>query len=398
MTEQNTIAGVCNAIQEQVREGELFWRANPPRDYSTGCLFGGFNAAILGADPMNKLDPRWITEGERITAGFTTRTGAKPCPVLIFTHGEPNLRTGVIDLADNNDSDPGRFTHVMTEKVWNAVSIDSNLPNPYERVTSEDLSVLLPLERIPYKTENGIKYFDVKEKFESGRLLGFEPLEMLRSLTTSLLPKIRTSTNDPTPGTADSVYDKITIELASCRLANILGIKIDNTDANALDIRQAITNLDLSKESERMKFVRCFTDATELERALLNDSSEDLIEEEAGPGYQAVEPFLGATEWNQILSAKTHSAGWILIVEALKSNCQMCKEAADQETAYLRYIPDITDDLAEFYATNLTEDGRINGIFKISGGAFDLSLTPDELHGNFSADVTWIPAPVSALK
>ena len=388
--QERTVAAVCAAIQEQAREGDLFWRSSPPRDYTTGILFGGFNAAILGAEPLNRLDPRWITEGERISNGFTPREGSMPGEILLFTRGEPDLRSGTIGLDG--------AAHVMAEPAWNAVQIDRPLPNPHEAAPStKDLSELLPLERIPYRTEGGIRYFDVRDKYESDRLLGFEPMQMLRRLAAELVPKLRTTAPDPKPGTSDGIWDEITAELAACRLAMTLNIKVDPVDDDALKARELVSGADFTKSAERMKFVRCFRDATEIERALLTDSSDGAFEEEAGPGYEAVSPFLGKAEWNQILAAKTRSAGWILLVEAVKNSCSMCRAAKDREIAYLHYIPDMSEDLAEYYATGLTAGGRIAGILRLSTGNFELALTPEELHGNFSADLTWIPAPVSAI-
>lgn len=386
-----TVRSVCNALKKQAGDGEFFWRSAPPKDYTTGMLFGGFNFAILGTDPVNALDQRWLTDGERIASRMNPSSGAAPARILLFTRGEPNFRDGVI-------GDGGSW-FVTSEDAWNVTQMSRSIPMPRMRMreigTARDLRELLPLERIPYKSRGGIAYFNMIDKFDKEASLAFSPLELLRRLAAAVIPAVRTTGEaDPVPGTPDAAFDELTCEIASCRIAATLNIPI-GLDSYSGRIREIIMGLDFEKAENRMKMARSFADASEIERTLLTQSSSG-IDELPEAGYEEVEPFLGVAEWNNIVRSDTHSQAWTLIIEGVKECIKQCRAAQMRDTAYLRYIPETNDELLEFYATGLSDSG-IDGVILTSSGKFQITLAPDELHGSFTADLTWVPAPLSAI-
>lgn len=384
---------LCEQFKDQVvRQGYMFWRTDPPRDYMTGLLFNGINFLILGLNSSNRIDHRWISEGVRKSSGLNLRSDAKKEKVLIFTYGKPDFKKGFIKLDET--------IHMFSIDCWNITMIDGILP--MASASTKSLTDILPLIKIPYKNKEGITYFNIRNKLTeraSKNALALDPLTVLRELCNSFLPRIRTVTrDDPILGTQSASFDELTVEIASCRIAHTLGCKTP-LDSHAVYIRKLIKQINLSDPEHQLMLARVFRDASVLEEQLL---TEEEMQDEILLNYEIVNPLISVEEWDLLVNTETATAAKQLLLEKLMRACEDCKNSDTDDLAYIRYISDLNDEIqdpeaeiTEFYATSLSKDGKINGILKTINGNLRISLSPEVLWANFTVEITHIPQQIN---
>ena len=387
-----TLSELCQTLQKEITSGKFFWRSNPPIEYSSGLLFKGINFAILGLNKLNELENRWITEGDRQLNHFNLKTNCgKAEKILIFTKNHPDFVHGTLE----NSLD----TWMFSVEAWNTSQLNAGIPPMSE--PKKTLSEIIPLIKIPFATPTGIGYFDIqkklkeqRDKFSPKEKMGINPLEVLRKLCYQKLPEIKTSTyEDNIPGSSDQVYEDLTVELASCRIATTLGCML-TIDDYAAHIKASFEKLNLKSASAQLKILRAFADASTLEEYLLyeQDTPDELKD------YELIEPFVSKKEWQQIIESETNTAAWSLIIDNLLQNASECRKANSNDIAYLRYLCVLPEQELEFYATSLTADGEISGILKTKQGNLQITLNPESLHNTFTLEITHKPVVVPKLE
>ena len=379
----SSLENICNDFKDQVvRQGYLFWRTDPPRDYMTGLLFKGLNFLILGLNPFNRIDHRWISEGNRKKSQLHLKEDAVAQKIIIFS---------VEKDFDNIE--------IFSTTCWNVQMLDAGLPPATS--STKSLTDVLPQIKIPFKNEHGIAYFSVRKKIQEGAFknaLALDPLSFLRELCCSYLPRIRTvSYDDPVAGTQDAAYDELIVEIASCRIAHTLGC-MTPLDAHAGYIRKLVSRLKFDEPKHQLMLSRAFRDASELEERLLteDDISDEFLQ------HDLVNPFVSPEEWDLLINDDLATAAKQMLLENLIRACDECRKSDTDDIAYIRYISDLNDEITdteaevtEFYATSIQGDGTINGILKTSRGNLRISLDPEVLWANFTVEITHVPHQIN---
>lgn len=388
-----TVADLCSKLQTEVAQGNLFWRTNPPRSYKTGMLYKGLNFLILGLHPLNNVEPRWLTDGERIDDALNLKNGASPAKIVKFSDFDVDFHTKKITPSLTS------ITNIFSIDCWNTTQLDAALPQV--SANTHTLLELLPLIKIPFKAVNGTPYFDaISHIDENGKvafnaidpkrdLLDFEPLTFLRTLADQILTDNATAVGITTvPGTTDAIYWDLALELASCRVAFTMGCNIP-LDPFANNIRQKIANLDLTDPTEQMKLLCAFADASLVEEKLLSQNPD---EPPIGiDNYTLVDPFIDPVEWEQLMLSDPNTIAWTIAVDRLKDSCERCRKNSNDEMVYLRYISDLKDQRLEFYASGIDTNGDIKGYLSSGDGDFPLTIRPEVLWNSFSIEMTFEP-------
>lgn len=393
-------------IQAFCNEGKMFWRETPPVDYTTGIQFEGINALILGTSPFNRGENRWLTDAELHEAGLSVQQGTQPENIVLYVNGTPDVNKGTVEWGDR--------AALVGINAWSAFFVEHATSGRYsslarERTQAADLSAVLPLGQIPFRDENGVRYFNLSrydrfgyDGIHHGGKLDMKPVKFFRNLAMSYIARILHSDGDmPVPGSQDAVFDALTAELAASRLCHTLNCKIDSADRETAVLRDQLNALPLNDEN-RMGIVRAFADAAYIETQLLsNEPPENAYDLDNYEEIAFLKPIIGEQEWYMICAEERRTAAYTLMIENLKANVKNLKEAKDGTIARLRYLSDLSDEeSSEFYATSYDPAANeISGVLSLDGNGegFRMSFDPEVLHSSFSVDLTWTPCKVSDI-
>lgn len=388
---ESPVAALCNKFKKQVSQGQFFWRTKPPRSYMRGMLYSGINFCILGLDELNEFDERWLTEGDLSVQNYLAlKPQQEEKRILVYIDGNADQTTG--EISDNTQN-----ISVFSTSAYNVLQLNDKVPEKNLQLRQLDLSIMLPESKIPYRTANGVTYFSARKQLAeiNEEDLAVEPLKFLRHICQLVLQKMHLNDKDaPKPGSKFSYFDQLTIEIASCRIAHTLACATP-MDEYIRQFMQMTSKVNFNSPEMQMYFLKAFADATTIERSLLTQNEFD-EPDESMPDF--MRDLISPDEWSDIVS-NANSGAFSLIVEDLKQSCLQCSNARNSNIAYLRYIADATDDRSlEFYATSLTDEGNIVGLFKTENELIPIQLEKESLFANFNVDITFSPCKVNELE
>ena len=375
-------------FKDEVLNGNFFWRTDPPRSYMRGMLFSGINFAILGLNILNEQDQRWITQGEIKENNYTVKDSEKATPILLYAEGICDTDTGEI-IPDNEK------ISLFSSQVFNVWQLDEAIPAQTNRLRKLDLNSMLPSYKIPYKTQNGITYFSIRNNRETENLN--DPLKMLRGLCKNQLIKLNaTNKKAAKPGSKYDFFNDLAIELASCRIAHTLACSTP-LDENLNVITNKIKGINFENAEMQLRLYECFNFASLLEKQLLSENEFNEPSKEM-PDY--MRQLVSNDEWELINNQEQKTGAFYLCIDDLKHACEECMKANNNDIAYLRYISDSPDDdqRLEFYPTSIAESGLIAGYFMTNNELLSVQIESDTIFANFDLDITFTSCYVSELE
>ena len=360
---QQNLHSLCNNLRQQFSSGYLFWYTNPPRNYSTGLLLSGSNFMLCGANPLNELDNRWLTQNEIKLNDFTVHAEAKAQPLIIWS--DMCIKQGRILPCD--------FCSILSIDAYNAWQLTPP-PELLKHTNFVDLNAISKLSPYPYKTLKGLAAFEVPKDKNLCDYIYSNILNLLRKQSKTHLIF----------GSKEDAWNRITANISLCKILFTLGYK-PQVDC-FYDITLSILNrLTFDNPEDRLALFKCFSAADSCIAQLLTASNAN----NSIPDH--LKYFINGSTWEKIKTLGSEEQ-----IMKLKINTKSCKENSEINFFTLRFITNTDNETLEFYCSTLEKD-KVQGLLKSGNLILPVSLSLTTLKNMFTPDLSFSPCSKSSL-